>query len=183
MNIFYLDTDPRTAAAMHCDKHVVKMILESAQILSTAHQILDGPKKGLYKPTHKNHPSAVWARQAEPNYIWLYSLLYYLCAEYTARYGKSHKTKRSGIVHLLSFIPDNIPKANFSSPPQCMPDTYKVESDTVQAYRNYYMGAKSGFAKWKLGNVPFWWNINQNKVELCPFTIIDATTVETLQPS
>lgn len=164
MNIFYLDQDPRTAAEMHCDKHVVKMILESAQLLSTAHHILDGKKDGLYKPTHKNHPSAVWARSAESNYTWLHSLLHYLCAEYTARYGKVHKVKRDGMLHLLGYIPDNISTANFSAPPQCMPDTYKVEGDTVQAYRNYYMGAKAGFAKWKLGNVPHWWNLTLEKV-------------------
>ena len=76
MNIFYLDKNPVVAAQMQCDKHVVKMILESAQMLSTAHRVLDGneyaDKKGLYKMAHKNHPSTIWARSSLENYVWLF---------------------------------------------------------------------------------------------------------------
>ena len=71
MNIFYLDRDPHEAARLQCDKHVVKMILETAQLLSTAHNELDGGQIA-YKTTHKNHPSAVWARKSLDNYLWLY---------------------------------------------------------------------------------------------------------------
>ena len=85
MNIFYLDEKPMTAARMHCDKHVVKMILESAQMLSTAHRILDGndyaDRRGLYKATHKNHPANIWVRESANNYVWLYNLFTFLCIE------------------------------------------------------------------------------------------------------
>ena len=98
MNIFYLDRDPVIAAQMMCDKHVVKMILESAQMLSTAHRVLDGDeyadRKGLYKLAHKNHPSTIWVRSSLENYTWLYDHMVALMAEYTYRYGKHHATER-----------------------------------------------------------------------------------------
>ena len=91
MNIFYLDRNPEIAAQMMCDKHVVKMILESAQMLSTAHRVLDGDgyanKYGLYKSTHKNHPSAIWARTNGENYVWLWNNFDALRSEYSYRYG------------------------------------------------------------------------------------------------
>ena len=94
MNIFYLDKDPVIAAQMHCDKHVVKMILESAQLMSTAHRFLDGDryadKNGLYKLTHKNHPTAIWVRKSKENYMWTWNLLDALLQEYTKRYNKHH---------------------------------------------------------------------------------------------
>ena len=94
MNIFYLSSCPVDAASFHCDKHVVKMILEYAQLLSTAHHVLDGDDapEGIYKCTHKNHPSAVWARETNNNYRWLYDLFLELGKEYTYRYGKEHLT-------------------------------------------------------------------------------------------
>ena len=103
MNIFYLDNDPVRAAKAHCDMHVVKMILEYAQLLSTAHRLLDGKLIGkkyeldryndvIYKATHRNHPSAVWARSNSVHYEWLYSLFIACCNEYTERYGKVHAT-------------------------------------------------------------------------------------------
>ena len=98
MNIFYLDRHPIKAAQMMCDKHVVKMILESAQILSTAHRVLDGDdyadRYGLYKIAHKNHPSTIWARSGGLNYLWLYDHMRGLMQEYTYRYGKIHATER-----------------------------------------------------------------------------------------
>ena len=98
MNIFYLDRHPIKAAQMMCDKHVVKMILESAQILSTAHRVLDGDdyadQYGLYKIAHKNHPSTIWARSGGLNYLWLYDHMRGLMQEYTYRYGKIHATER-----------------------------------------------------------------------------------------
>ena len=145
MNIFYLDEDPTTAAQWQCDRHVVKMILESAQLLSTAHRELDGDEwadeVGLYKSTHKNHPSAAWVRASSDNYRWLYLHFYALCDEYRYRYGKEHKTwQKLGLA--LAEVPMNIPGDDFTDPPQCMPDVYKHAS-TVQAYRNYYTLDKS----------------------------------------
>jgi hypothetical protein len=93
MNIFYLDRDPVIAAQMMCDKHVVKMILESAQMLSTAHRVLDGDeyanKMGLYKLAHKNHPSTIWVRTSSENYRWLFNHYDALMQEYTYRYDKT----------------------------------------------------------------------------------------------
>ena len=137
MNIFYLDRDPIEAARLQCDRHVVKMILETAQLLSTAHAELDGASPA-YKPTHKNHPSAVWVRSSANAYIWTWHHLKALGREYQARYGKVHKTIRE---HLDNLAP--LPKALagdvtvFTDPPQCMPDEYKRD-DTTLAYRLYY---------------------------------------------
>jgi len=159
MNIFYLDRDPAKCAAMHCDKHVVKMILEYAQLLSTAHHEIDGePSIDCYKPTHKNHPSAVWVRESRSNYQWLYQLLDNLLVEYTFRYGKVHKTESSGIFQNLSKIPYELPGGKFTEPPQCMPDDCK-DDDPVVAYRNYYVREKSYMARWKNTKSPAWYKI------------------------
>lgn len=146
MNIFYLDQNPIIAAWYHCDKHVVKMILETAQLLSTAHHHYGSATSEMYKPTHRNHPSAVWVRESRANYMWAWRLFSALCAEYTERYGKTHKTSR--LLKALFNRPDGIPTARMTEPPQCMPDEYKGD-DTVLAYRSYYRGDKRRFATWK----------------------------------
>ena len=158
MNIFYLDKDPIIAAQMSCDKHVVKMILESAQMLCTAHRELDGDVPDVfYKSTHKNHPSTIWARSKAGNYRWLYDLFVSLCDEYTYRYGKVHLSDKKFRASLLSH-PRNISFGDYIQPPQCMPDEYKCD-DSVTAYRNYYMGDKAYFAKWSKRDKPNWWNV------------------------
>lgn len=142
MNIFYLSEDPRQAAKYMYNKHVVKMILESAQLLCTAHIISDGENADVpYKATHKNHPSAIWARESISNYIWLYDHMIALGNEYTRRYGKKHLTilKCSGV---LSKVPKNISKVDLTPMPQCMPDQYKVPGNSVEAYWNYYEAEK-----------------------------------------
>lgn len=161
MNIFYLHENPVTAARYHCDKHVVKMILEYAQLLSTAHHILDGDDapEGIYKCTHKNHPSAVWVRQSKDNYMWTFDLLNWLLTEYTERYNKIHKTSR--LIPELVQPPVNIPDTGFTQPPQCMPDEYKCD-DAVEAYRNYYIGDKASFAVWKYSAPPMWYTGAEN---------------------
>lgn len=162
MNIFYLDHDTKECASYHCDKHVVKMILEYAQLMSTAHRVLDGDEYaddvGLYKETHKNHPSAVWARQNSNNYIWLYRLFCNLLEEYTLRYGRTHKT--SCLKEPLYVLPCNITYGKeMLQPPQCMPNEYKVDRNSTAAYRNYYIGAKASIAKWKYQR-PEWFVVN-----------------------
>ena len=160
MNIFYLDEDPIKISEMMCDKHNVKMILESAQMLSTAHRVLDGDgfadEYKLYKATHKNHPSSVWTRKTDENYFWHFDLFKAMLGEYTFRYGKLHKCM--DLFYALEAAPSNIPKGEFTPPPQCMPDEYKCD-DTVQAYRKYYIGEKAGFAKWKAREVPSWFSV------------------------
>ena len=157
MNIFYLDSDPYVAAKMHCDKHVVKMILESAQMLSTAHRVLDGDEyadeRGLYKMAHKNHPSTIWVRTSTDNYMWLNRLFGALCKEYTYRYGKHHASER--LLVPLAKAPNGLDFNGFTNPPQCMPEVCKGE-DTVLAYQNYYIIEKSGFARWTKREIPTW---------------------------
>ena len=105
MNIFYLQREPEACAHDHCDKHVPKMILEYAQLMSTAHRELDGDDcvDQLYKSTHKNHPSAIWTRSSDQHYMWLYELFCALSEEYQTRYGKEHLTftKLHGILQYL----------------------------------------------------------------------------------
>lgn len=160
MNIFYLDADPILAAQQQCDKHVVKMILETAQLLSTAHRELDGDayadSVGLYKATHKNHPSAVWVRECVGNYHWAHVHLTALCAEYTRRYDKTHKTQR--LLAPLAVMPSAISsKDAITDVPQCMPDDYKC-SDSVAAYRDYYQQEKLSqpWAKYAYTEAPAW---------------------------
>ena len=142
MNIFYLHRDPYKAAEIQYNKHVVKMILESAQMLCTAHHhyaIHVGYSADYvpYKKAHYNHPSTIWCRQNKNNYRWLYNHMIALGEEYTARYGKVHKTITK-CKDVLKNYPVGMPQDVFTEPPQCMPDEYKVEGDSVSAYWNYY---------------------------------------------
>ena len=179
MNIFYLDHDTQICAEMHNNKHCVKMILEYAQLLSTAHRVLDGVELNclsdsgrkkkfwtlgdsrdykLYKATHINHPSAVWARKTHQNYIWLSQLLHALCKEYTYRYGKIHKVERDGLLEELYEWPIKIPIGEFTEPTPAMPDDVKVPGDSLASYHNYYNKNKTHLADWKNRPVPQWFH-------------------------
>ena len=179
MNIFFLNRDPETAAKEHVDKHVVKMIVEYAQLLSTAHRMLDGTEytdyskngrkikryrlenpnkeKVIYKACHYNHPSAVWVRENRLHYQWLYRLFKKLGHEYTHRYGKVHSTNLL-LNQLLEDSPTNIPVIDWKDPPPAMkhyPDCI-VPGDSLQSYKNYYIVAKAYFAKWSKRDTPKW---------------------------
>ena len=136
MNIFYLDKNPTVAASYFYDKHKVKMILECAQMLCTAHIAL-GNEDVPYKKSHLNHPSSVWVRANNENYQWLYNHMLALGEEYTKRYKRTHLTITK-CKDILAVAPLNIPTGSFNEPPQCMPDEYKVDNDSVSAYWNYY---------------------------------------------
>lgn len=144
MNIFYLHKDPVKAANVQYNKHVVKMILESAQMLCTAHHCYGSSEQKAnvpYRQAHLNHPSTVWARKSISTYMWLYDHMIALGKEYTKRYGKEHLT----ILKCRDFLatpPLHIQGNDFCEPPQCMPDEYKVDNDTVTAYWNYYENEK-----------------------------------------
>jgi len=149
MNIFVLDENPYLAAKYHCDKHVVKMILETAQILST---VMD--KKGkwqswMYKPTHRNHPCVIWAED-ETNFAWLSWLGMFLCYEYHTRYDKFHKTK-----DILQQFNEGVELRTPREFVLCMPDECKI-GDAIESYRNYYMTHKRNIAIWKNGAIPNW---------------------------
>lgn len=155
MNIFVLDKNPADAAKYHCDKHVVKMILETAQLLASAHWMNGGVAE--YKLTHKNHPCSKWVRECSENYNWLHSLGMELCREYTFRYGKTHKTER--IMKLLGNKPNLPVLGSMTEFPKAMSDELKL-NDVVESYRNYYIKAKNNIAKWnKTRTKPEWYNI------------------------
>lgn len=152
MNIFYVDSDPIIAATQLVDKHIVKMPLETAQLLCSAFPVNEAP----YRRTHYNHPSAVWTRQTKANYEWLIAHGIALCKEYETRYERIHKC-----LSVINWCNDNKHKLNFQSegflaPPQCMPEECKVNNDAVSAYRNYYNTYKRNMYKWKNGNQPYW---------------------------
>lgn len=168
MNIFVLDADPNKAALMQCDKHIVKMCLETAQLLCGIFPNGEAP----YKRTHYNHPCAKWTRKKAQNYYWLIVHGTALCEEYAHRYNRYHKSQ-----YVIDWCRKNIKFEMFPedyengksigwdnciydhSPfVKCMPDQYKV-NDVIQSYRNYYIGAKKDFAKWTKRNPPEWWNI------------------------
>jgi len=154
MNIFVLDWDVKKCAMYHNDKHVVKMILETAQLLCGVHHMTESPSENVpYKLSHKNHPCSIWARESMDNYLWLCELGMELCAEYTFRYGKRHKSQQ--VIEWCIDNRPNIPEEGFTVPAKAMPDQYKVE-DVVQSYRNYYLGEKKSFSNWKNRNVPSW---------------------------
>lgn len=159
MFIFYLSEDPKEAAQYHVDKHVVKMIVESAQMLCTAHRLLDSNQSDiLYKTTHKNHPCAIWCRESVQNYNWLYRLFVSLCDEYTFRYGKTHLTDRK-LRNILSNPPKNIKDVGPTLIAQAMPQELKQENP-VSAYRQYYIKEKTRFAFWTKRDKPIWFNNN-----------------------
>lgn len=167
MNIFYLSHDVDECAQYHVDKHVVKMILEYAQLLSTTHRVLDGKlidkkyimedskvNEGIYKATHINHPSTIWVRQSKENYVWLYRLWMSLMQEYTYRYDKRHACER--LKNFLKVVPKNIKDEEFTEPTPAMPDLYKIDGDSIASYRNYYSDAKRNLHSWKNRYTPEW---------------------------
>lgn len=156
MNIFVLSEDPEQAARDQCDVHVVKMILESGQMLATVcHQHgIEAP----IKATHAKHPCTLWAGEALENYEWLWRHMGALLHEYHLRYGKRH-----AFSELHGWLWDHrppLPRLGHITPfAQAMPDEYRVPGDAVAAYRSYYLGEKARFAKWKQGNVPDWFKV------------------------
>lgn len=180
MNIFYLHNDPKICAEMHVNRHVTKMVIEYAQLLSTAHRLLDGNlcvslsangrkrqtyilpddrEHVLYAATHANHPSAIWARQSSTNYYWLFNLWTALMKEYTYRYGKNHASER--LHNYLYVCPTNIAEGPFTEPTPAMPDEVKVAGNSIASYHNYYIQNKKHLANWqgKINSrpVPSWY--------------------------
>lgn len=182
MNIFVLDKNPAEAARLQCDKHVVKMIVESAQMLSTAHRMLDGDleittnKNGrksrywrlrddrelhMYKAVHYHHPCTVWTMESKANYIWHYEHFLALCNEYRYRYGKVHMTDAK-LRYKLNRTPDNINdgemtcfKLAMQSNPECM-----HPEDPVRSYREFYQTKQKRFKMaWTRRSIPEWFQV------------------------
>lgn len=195
MNIFVLSRDPREAAEFHCDKHVVKMILETGQMLCAAHWI--GWQRSLnigsglkrhellarmseeipahllppWKMTHVGHPCTQWAQKSVENYEWLLYLGVSLCREYTARYGRTHKAEHV-YVWLTDHTPPSFESAGLTPFAIAMPDDCKVSDDPVECYRQYYRVHKRYMAKWKTRE-PDWFSQ----------TSCDASCTERLSPT
>jgi hypothetical protein len=175
INIFYVDSDPAIAASSLVDKHVVKMVLETAQLLSTAHRVMDGipelakTKTGrqtqkwrladsrdytIYQAAHVNHPSAVWCRQSVSNYQWLVDHFFGLIEEYKFRYNKNHKSEQLAFV--LQSPPLNVKKWDWTPMPSCMDTQYIISKNPIDNYRNYYNIGKRHIHKWTSRNQPEW---------------------------
>lgn len=180
MNIFFIDKDPVIAAQMQCDKHVVKMIIESAQMLSTTHRMLDGVEYFdmstgdrrirrwrlederewvMYKAVHVNHPCTVWTRDNSANYLWHYEHFVALCDEYTYRYGKTHQTDRL-LRRSLARLPDNIRQSGtITQPALAIEESCKTAEDPVECYRQYYETKQNRFdMRWTRRHVPNWFH-------------------------
>lgn len=141
MNIFYLAKNPDKASEYLCDKHVVKMILETAQILCTVFRLKsDNIPDFIYKKTHEKHPCVIWAYSSSANFLWLCTYGICLCDEYTFRYNKKHKSEF--IIKWIKNNPPNLSNKDFEDPPQCMPNEYK-NLNCIEAYRKYYSLDKS----------------------------------------
>lgn len=169
MNIFFLDTSPFKAAQYLCDKHLSKMQLESAQMLSTAVHVLcpDADLQHLYKKTHVSHPSAVWVRQSYRNATWLYDHIFGMHCEWQARGHSEHKSYQISVAaySLLGNVwPRSDRLAQLTDVPLCMPDECRDKlpkhvpiAEAVAAYRKYYREHKAYMAKWPENKIPYWW--------------------------
>lgn len=161
MNIFVFHKCPVRSAICQPDKMLVKMVLETAQMLCTAHRELDGDTNaeqlGLYQTVHVNHPCTKWARECSSNYSWLYKHFLALGNEYTNRYDKVHSSI-SNLASVLREYPKNIVRSTKTTEhAQAMPIIYK-HSDPRVAYRRYCIAEKH-YAKWQRGRQkPIWWN-------------------------
>lgn len=152
MNIFILDENTELCAQYHCDKHVVKMILESAQLLCTAVQE-NTRIEGLYKPTHRNHPCGIWTRTSRSNFLWLADLARQLCTEYTYRYSKQHNSLKT--INRCVDLQELIQPGPLTPFAKAMPDEYRNDG-IVESYRKYYIGAKSDILCYSRRDIPIW---------------------------
>lgn len=167
MNIFHLHKNPKICAEYHCDKHVVKMILETAQMLSTGYQRHAGEDEKVYKSAYPKHPMTIWVGNSVGNFGWTLLLGNWLGLEYERRYNRMHKSMKV-INYFIDFNlswKDKIPEKKFTTPPLCMPDKYKTtiridednatdEFDYIESYRKYYIGDKKRFAKYTHREMP-----------------------------
>ena len=153
MNIFVLDRDIRRCAQAHCDRHVVKMILESVQIMCTA---LNG--KGFetpYRSTHRHHPCVAWAAESHDNFLWLARLVDELNREYRYRYQRDRD--HASIRALDAIRHCRFESSGLTEFAQAMPEEFRVPGDAVAAYRSFYQAEKHGFATWTRRRAPEWW--------------------------
>ena len=154
MNIFILDTEHTKSALYYVDKHVVKMPLETAQMLCTA--IANNGIQTPYKPTHKNHPCTLWLNESLDNFYWLCDLGIAICKEYTFRYNKIHKCE--AVIEWCRKNPPTTSALGLTKQALAMPDSCKISEDVVLCYRNYYIKEKGHLHSWKNRQKPEWIN-------------------------
>ena len=169
MNLFFLHHDPQICAEYHCDKHVVKMILELVQMLFTAH-ICGGNKDVPFRVFNKNHPMVIWVRKSKENYTFTVKLAKCLSTEYTFRYHKIHacdihidwlnvnipEFKDPEYISNVTFSTNkNLERLNLTPVPLTIPDDVKYK-DTIFSYRRCYNVYKKRFAKWTNRDEPWW---------------------------
>jgi len=160
MNVFYLDRDLTKCAQAHCDKHVNKMILESAQLLASAHHMTNPEAStipNMYRLTHKNHPDAIWVRQSINHYLYLMDLMEALNEEAQWRYG--HSNVHVSLAKVRDWPFPDLPDTRFTEPPKCVHDDFKGMDDVVEAYRAYYNRDKRPIASWTKRSPPDWYHI------------------------
>ena len=175
MNLFYLDEDIDKCAEYHVDKHIVKMQLEAAQLITTAlwvdhalgyvpraldkeeRRVIDDEKVTLknldmrdraispYLPSFYNHPCSIWVRTSLDNFEWTYAYVSALNSEYGYRYG-GKSHKSAEVINQLQ-EPKNLPRLGLTPHAQAMPDELKRQ-DAILAYRDFYMLDKAMFASW-----------------------------------
>lgn len=182
MNIFVLSDDPVKAAQMQCDKHVLKMVTESAQMLCTVHRMLDGfqtkvPSKSgktmrktwlfgdardehFYKSVHEHHPCTIWTMESSANYFWHSTHFKALANEFEYRYSKPHGAWEKTHELIYHRLPKNIthgPLTEFATAMKQYPECV-VNGSPVTSYRNFYHADKLRFATWNRGReAPDWW--------------------------
>lgn len=152
MNIFVLDRNIRRCARYHCDQHVVKMILESAQMMCTSLS-----KQGFkvpYRPTHPKHPCVLWLDQSYDNFLWIKELAIALNAEYRFRYER--KTDHASVAVIRQIEHFRYAGCGLTEFAQAMPDEYRFRNNPVRAYRAFYNGEKLRFATWRKRGSPPW---------------------------
>jgi hypothetical protein len=154
MNIFVLDENIEICAQYHCDKHVVKMITEYNQLMSTACHVLNINIEGIYKKTHVNHPCAIWVRENRSNFKYLLDLNKELLKEYTFRYNKTRAGSK--LIPIFESVINQLPSGNLTSHPICMPNNSKINKNVILSYRQYYINDKQKIAKWKNRDKPNW---------------------------
>lgn len=154
MNIFVLDADTEKCAQYHADQHVVKMTLESTQILCTVLSLLGFAAP--YRPTHVRHPCVRWAGESLSNWRWLLNLTFHLNAEYRYRFERQRDHRSAVVARALPLPPiSDIGLTEFA---QAMPEVYRVPGDPVLAYRKFYIAEKSRFATWTKRAPPPWFS-------------------------
>jgi hypothetical protein len=152
MNIFVLDDDIRRCARYHADQHVVKMILESTQMLCTV--LNQNGIQAPYKSTHTKHPCTMWTGRSLANWKWLRRLALALNREFRYRYRKETDHESALVAQSLPLPP--IPDLGLTAFAQAMPEQYRVHDNAIQAYRNFYVGEKARFASWTRRRTPRW---------------------------